>query len=440
MASRVAMAQVGAPTRNWSTITKYVSSLEHQDSIFTFFGGNSPILSAKHSTGDTSTFVWKRYNSDRKEFEQFFSEDNRTLSRALNLEEGGYRVEVTSHSDSTETYTAWVFVDDVVINSISDDNNCNFLELIPKTTPNVWDIAYERFAYWDLSKPMHTVNNTYGKAYFNSVTWESSESQVEVPSPASFKLVIESPAPLYSSQYAITVKNPFGRILTAQTTILPAIAVKAAQAIKIFENNSWANFNEGDGYEALLEMSLESEAINADSASWRMSKLDYTSYNYGYVEFWRDSVAFGDTQVYPDKSMMTPGRYRVKNYAKNSTSGCVDSVVVEVLVDSAMIKKDAIPNVFSPTIKDGTNDVFVFISPEDNIRSMKSCAIRIYNRSGNLVHKYDGNPKKWEGWDGNVMDSNRMAPQGVYFYIIECVGWDGRKFRRGPYKGTLYLF
>lgn len=435
-----ALAQLSAPTCNWSAQTQYINTFEAQDPIYVFFAASDAKLVASHTTSDTSVFVWKRYDSQNKNFIPFQTDSLTSISELSNVSEGGYQVEITNALDSIEVFTAWVFIDDVTLNSIEIQNECLFLQLTPKTTPNVWDIQYDRFVYWDISTSMHTVNNTYGKSYFNNVTWESSESEVTLPTPATFNLLIESPAPLYDSQYSLSITNPFGRELTAQTIVVPAIAVQAKQTIRYFEDETWSIVEEGEGYEALLELSLASESINADSMYWRMSKKDYSTYDYSYVVFWRDSSEFNSDEIFPDKSRMTPGSYEVQHLVRNTQSGCIDSITTQIEVDSSMIKEDAIPNVFSPSIKDGSNDVFAFISPEDNIRSMRSCLIRIYNRSGNLVHEYDGNPKEWQGWDGNVKDSERLAPQGIYFFIIECVGWDGKKFKRGPYKGTLYLY
>lgn len=435
-----AQAQLSAPTCNWSAQTQYINTFEEQDPIYLFFAANNAKLVASHTTNDTSSFVWKRYDSNNKVFVSFQTDSLTNTSELTNISEGGYQVEITNAFDSVEVFTAWVFIDDITLNSIDYENDCLYLQLLPKTTPNAWDIEYDRFVYWDISTSMHTVNNTYGKSYFSNITWESSEENVTIPTPAAFNLIIESPAPLYDSQYSLKVINPFGRELTAQTTIVPAIAVQATQAIKVFEDDDWTSFTEGEGYEALLEFSIASEGINADSMYWRLSKKDYSTYDYSYVIFWRDSSEFNTDEIFPDKSRMTPGSYEIQHLVRNTQSGCIDSITAQIEVDSSMIKEDAIPNVFSPSIKDGSNDVFAFISPEENIRSMRSCLIRIYNRSGNLMHEYDGDPKEWPGWDGNVKDSNRLAPQGIYFFIIECVGWDGKKFKRGPYKGTLYLY
>lgn len=341
-------------------------------------------------------------------------------------------------------FTAWVFVDNVLITSIEERNSCECLELRPKTSPNRYDVEYERFVYFDLSLPRFRVKNDYGLAYFSAknVKWEAKavelDKRVEVPDPPGFDLLISDPPPLYDAQYTISFTSPFGRKLSAQTTVIQAIAVQAKQQVKINNFSGWVDYEPGTGYEALLELSLSSKAINADSVFWRLSKKDLTTFDYN--EFWRDSAEFGDGEIFPDKQLLTPGDYHLFHLAKNVNSLCVDSLMIDIRVDSSMLKPEAIPNVFTPTNRDGTNDVFNFISPDENIRSMKTCKVLIYSRSGSLVHKYEGDPREWLGWNGNVLNSNRLASPGVYFYIIEAVGWDGHKFKRGPYKGTLHLF
>ena len=75
------------------------------------------------------------------------------------------------------------------------------------------------------------------------------------------------------------------------------------------------------------------------------------------------------------------------------------------------------------------------------IQSIQSFSIWIFTRSGRLVYEYSGgNPREWEGWDGKVKGTGAIAPDGVYFFVIEAKGWDGREFDYGPYKGFLHLF
>lgn len=438
-----AFPQLTAPNRNWARTTQYISSTEHQDSIFTFFSSTGA-LRAKHTTGNPSTFYWYKYNSTipspSGRFELFQTIPNETSSEFLNLQEGGYRVVITDNTDSTETFTAWVFTDNVVLNRIDSDNQCQFLELIAVTSPNSYDIENDRFVYHDLSRPTQPEINTYGRGYFSSIIWDATESRVDFTSSSTLRLTIENSAPLYNSTYSVDITNVFGRKLNAQTQNITAIAAKAVQTVQVEKEGIWVDCEAGTSYEALLGLKLVSSSINVDSIYWRLSKMNYTKYGEEYKVIWRDSSIFSTgTEVLPNKRLMKPGSFMVFQKAVNTTSGCKDSLEVEVLVDSSKIKADAIPNVFTPN-GDGSNDYFKFIKPEDNIKSIKTFTIRILSRTGKIIYQHSGDPKEWDGWNGKIDGTGSDAAEGVYYFIIEAKGWDEKEFDYGPYKGFLHLF
>ncbi|QKG79165.1 T9SS type B sorting domain-containing protein [Tenuifilum thalassicum] len=430
-------AQVVAPGRDLSLLTEYVNTTK-QDSIFVFYGSTGN-LSAAHSTGNPSTFKWYRYNTDSLKFKLFAEESNLSQSLKESLAEGGYRVEITDNTDSTETYTCWLFTDDVTLNNIEIDNNCEFLELNPITTPSSYNIPYDRFAYFDLSRNPNRENNTYGKQYFDNITWTSSDSRIDVSQEKQLRLVIEEPAPLYNSSYTITIVNPFGRTLSLSTPEITAIATKADDLIQVDEDGSWKDWDSNGEYEALLGLRLESKSLNCDSIYWKMTtkKIEPLG-DFNYV-IWRDSSLIATrNDAYPDKNIMVPGYYTIYHYSVNTSSGCIDSIITDIKVDSSKLSADIIPNVFSPN-GDGINDRFVFSDTDASIRSISSFSIKIFSRSGKLVYEYSGNPHDWEGWDGKT-NIGTDAAEGVYYFIIEARGWDNRKFARGPYKGFLHLF
>jgi hypothetical protein len=66
--------------------------------------------------------------------------------------------------------------------------------------------------------------------------------------------------------------------------------------------------------------------------------------------------------------------------------------------------------------------------------------VTIFNRSGQLVYRYGGDPMQWEGWRGKVRNSNRDAAEGVYLYVIKGRGYDGVMHENKQYSGFLYLF
>lgn len=431
-----ARGQLLAPGRHWAGITSYALS-DAQDSIFAYHGTSldTAHLRAQHSTGQPARFEWLRYSTDNNSFAPLRTDDNQTLSALDGLSEGGYRVRITSQTDSVEVFTVWLFADDVRIDTIEVENECDFMRLSPRTRPNRWDVDFDRFVYYDLSRPRPIPNNTFGRAYFGQVSWESSTSEVELTSPNKLDLT-ETPAPLHDASYTVRISTPFGRTLIHQTPELTAVAVKADHKVRIMQHGAWEDHTEDSEYEALLELELQSSSTNADLERWRIQAQLPPRNTYHTI--WSDSTMANHGAMYPDKSKMLPGRYCLIHTAQNVQSGCTDSSALEIQVDSSMIKEEAIPNVFTPTNADGQNDVFRFVNPEQNIRSMQSCLIRIYNRSGKLMHSYEGPPRTWEGWDGRT--HGRMAQTGVYYYIIECKGWDGQLFKRGPYKGFLYLY
>jgi hypothetical protein len=105
-----------------------------------------------------------------------------------------------------------------------------------------------------------------------------------------------------------------------------------------------------------------------------------------------------------------------------------------VEVDTSFVQN--IPNVFTPG--GGLYPVFK-IAPED-LQSLKSFKIVIHSRSGKQVYRYTGDPKKWEGWNGKVDNTKGDVPSGVYYYVIDAVGWDGVRYRKKDYRGFLHLY
>ncbi|MGE0076885.1 MAG: gliding motility-associated C-terminal domain-containing protein [Bacteroidales bacterium] len=439
MCSFNVFAQLTAPGRDWSGVTSYVVN-EKPDSIFTFFA-SSGVLNCKHTTGHTSTFSWYKYNprisNVANRFELFQTVAGEVSSEISGLEEGGYRVVVVDDTDSTETFTAWLFTDNIVLNRIDVDSRCQFLELVVVTTPSSYNIEYDNFLYYNLSRTTSQPGiNTFGKNYFSDIVWTASDSRVEFSQSSWLRQTIEDPAPLYNSSYSVEITNIFGRVMTAQTDEITGIAAKAVQAVQTESEGTWTDYNSSGDNEALLGLRLESSSINADSIYWNLSNL-VTVDDEEYVVIWKDSSLFSTrVESFPTKQLMRPGYFKVKHLAYNTISGCKDSVEVEVKVDSSKIDADAIPNVLFPSR--GVN--FRFIDPTTKLKSIKSFTISIFSRSGRLIYEYSGDPKEWEGWDGKIDGSGGDAAPGVYFFIIEAKGWDDRAFDYGPYKGFLHLF
>lgn len=107
----------------------------------------------------------------------------------------------------------------------------------------------------------------------------------------------------------------------------------------------------------------------------------------------------------------------------HSEAECTDTFSVEGGIH-VVPSQLAIPNVFSPD-GIGDNNYFVF-----KHQSLKTCRVTIVDRSGMVVYKKKiDDIYAWQGWDGNMHESSRRAPEGQYYYIIEALGYDDVEYR-----------
>jgi len=447
--SPILKAQINSPGRNWAGLTQYINQLNKQDSIFVFFSSvTSPQkgkLKAKFSDGALSNFIWYKYNdaiiNPANRYVQIVTENGVTESNQINLERGGYKVSVTRISDNTtEEYTCWLMIDDVTITGITIDNDCNYLYLNTQVLPSRNTVIYDYFTYSDITRVNHPEINKIGTDYFKNLTWTASNSQVDASS-SSLSILIEDPTPpLYDSKYTVRIQNPFGRVLTQETPTLLAKATKADFIVYVEKDGAWDSGGTEPTGEAPLTLKFESKSINTDSIYWRIVNDERLFYRGADSIIWRDSSSFSNRiDAFPPPEKMIPGKYPIEHISVKLSSGCRDTIRFNVEVDTSMIKTDAIPNVFSPN-GDNVNEFFKLKDPEENIRSIKSFHIFILSRWGNLVYEYYGNPKEWEGWNGLMKGNRNEAPEGVYYYIIEAIGWDNKNYKGGVYKGFLHLF
>lgn len=461
LGSKVSNAQIFAPTRNWAGLTSY-AMMNQQDSIFVFYEENELQLRAQFSDLTESTYQWYKYNSaiaaTNNRFEKILNATDDVLTQ---LDPGGYRVEVYNvPADSVEVYTVWIMIDNVELIDLSiNRNTCDYLELYLSTYPNFYDIS-SQFTYYDLSSPAHHERVALPQnSYFSNHTFQSLNSKLEInPKVMGLPFIRvefthdqtgKTHGPLHDASYTFSLISPFGRgDMSVKVEDIPAVATKSG--FNLFFNMGddllpdWKQQDdEQPAGEALLEIKLQSTAENADSIFWNIINDEYlVKKKKGDSIAWRARGAVDEfSEVLPPKKHFVPGVFGIEHIAKKVSSDvtCLDTVFQHVVVDTSFLNPSSIPNVFSPNY-DGVNDFFVLKEAENSIRSIKSFKITILSRWGNKVYEYNGDPKQWEGWNGKINGTGQDAAEGAYFYIIEAVGWDGRRFRDGIYKGFLHLY
>jgi gliding motility-associated-like protein len=182
-----------------------------------------------------------------------------------------------------------------------------------------------------------------------------------------------------------------------------------------WEENLGTGFDKDKGsMDAPLSVRFFNESLNGFEFTWVY--LDTTDEETGLSN--REDYITTDENFEPEFIYYTANKYYYPYLVSESEAGCIDTFRLEdgiQVVRSELI----IPNVFTPN-GDGTNDVFKF-----KHQSLKECRVTISDRWGRVVYrKKIDNIYEWEGWRGTVLNTDRPAPEGQYYYVVEGLGYD----------------
>ncbi len=391
-----------------------------QDDIHVFCGekgSKNASLTAHALPGETATFEWSKYNAQSGSFTSFISESGTSTSTVSSLEDGCYRVKVTSTSGE-KIYTAWVFNNYIEPKAEITDSDCHSFTL--KGTPNPLSLNYI-----DLKTGQSlTLGNGIG------VKWTTGDEVVSQVATS----VISDP-PTKNTTYTFEVTDKFGCEATAEV-VYNSIVTKAAFTYTLEDQTK----SHPTKKEAPLTVTFNNASENGDPGKFEWfifkSKEDLVKEaeeNQGKV---KDSIMvrlYNDSPIYIFEN---PGSYRVKLVSKKNT--CSDTVYIDkyIVIDESFVEA---PNVFTPN-GDGDNDKFIV-----RFFSMKSVKISIFNRWGKIMHEWGSNNVSGFGstiestpqavWDGKV--GGKLATPGVYYYVVEGIGRDGE---RRSSTGFFHLF
>jgi len=418
---------ISAPDADYSKATNYSTPFS-DDSIYVFCvfpdDGPSGRLRAQSHSGHNCTFVWEVYDTLSGDFISYtgnLSEDT-LRSTIYGLPDGLYRVTINDEQTSVQEQ-AWVFTNWVKIlyTEIPDTlSNCEGFQIYA-------DYEMKELHYFDPSTnnpiPLRNPNKTdFVKfRWYKENEWVYSQLNPWVsPAIASDNLI----------DFRLEVTDEFG--CTAEQTVkYDSKITKAGFEIDPMEG------------EAVLEVTFTNSSINYDSAIWFFYKDDFVIKKEAEEREGEpvDSIWFFLVEDAPVFEYEHTGEYRIKlvTIKVNPTTGnCYDTLYMPVgefiKVDTSLV--DA-PNFFTPN-GDGVNETF-----KVNTQSLKSMTIRIYNRWGGLVHRWDYDNIRSKDytyehsvWDGRV-NGGAMATPGVYFYVIQAVGRDDK---RRNIEGFIHLF
>ena len=160
--------------------------------------------------------------------------------------------------------------------------------------------------------------------------------------------------------------------------------------------------------------------------------LDLTAnVNFTGILVWYNSPSGGNPL--PDSEVLQDGM-TYYGLDSSSVSGCVSQNALAVTVSLLNCDENEyslmIPDGFSPN-GDGINDTFTIPDIEFLFPNF---TLEIYNRYGNLMYKGNKNIPDWDGRNNKSAVSDGVAPNGVYFFIVNF-----NKDNKSPKQGRLYL-
>jgi hypothetical protein len=323
----------------------------------------------------------------------------------------GYQVMMTKGS-ITSVYRVWVVFNDfnVTITNKDADNKlefgsyyCSSLDLRSDTT------AYPSYYFNPVNGNRIKIANTY------TIRWTTDNPEASIP-PSRFNTRVTN-QPVEDTWYKINVTDRF-KLLRSDSVLYESIQSEASI------NKTYVPLN-NEGYPGKnYEMYYRGDEGSA-SAPGRFRFDISGSKNAASYE-----LKFGDGEILVTDSAATdieheykkPGKYIVTLTTKSTKPyECIDSATVEAVLLYGLFD---LPNVFTPD-NDYTIDNYKEGGENDIFRSLDisvvTIDIAIFDRAGTKMHTYSGDIRDWKGWDGRVKDSNRDAPEGVYFWVVSSL-------------------
>lgn len=381
--------------------------------VFCTDDDNGGMLTATDSSGIGGyAFEWFKYNEEDTVFNIPINENititsDSVSSTVQNLASGGYKARLTKE-DTTQEYIVWIYnntylsIDIQVLNPLA----CDLLELNAPT-----NFETDFYFYDTIDGTAYLLEN--GKELYN---W-SSEPELESLRNYNYSYTSTAILPTENTTFYVTITDRFG--CQAEDFVdYTAVATKAKFNISSIDD---------DGL--VLETSEESISGSAP-LKIRFENLSENGYRYTYffgdtlIDNDEDTIITTDLSLQPEHTYYYSAPDSGKTYTSwlksESSYGCIDSMSLDIFIEPTSIE---FPNVFTPN-NDNINDVYQLT----DFKSIRNFKITIFNRVGQVVHQFEGDARDWAGWDGTVKNSNREAPEGNYFFVVEVLGWDTKEY------------
>lgn len=374
-------------------------------------------------TSSSTSHQWYRYKTRRLEAEKISSVQNGTTSVISNLEEGyGYFVEETGLSEAYVwiiDYSKYTFG---LTNLYVDTQRSNCDKLYLEGTADMAEMKY----YYPQTDDSKVLEREFEVTYQTmKITADNSEFLPETVTETIKEPFRNSvPAPLCDTD--VTLKGDlfarhFGVEKSMTTDVYQAIAVDAYMKIDTLTNTLDAPnmVLKGDSLSAPVEFNFTAIANTPVAALFRW---EIYRKNDGVEGDGTKLIDFNGEEV--SYTFNQNGSYTVRLTVDDRTTRC-QATPPDATINISDSFLD-VPNAFSPGTSPGINDEFRVA-----YRSLTRFRCWIFNRWGAEIYQWSDPSKGWDGKKGGKY----VAP-GVYFYIIEATGSDGKPIKK---KGSINI-
>jgi len=416
------VAQITSATADHIDTLSYPAGNPARDPLFVFYqmdGVSKPgSLTASYPGAGNFNFEWSMYNPAINGFDPSFSTDFGTTSSVNNLDDGGYRVRIWDGTGIDITLMSWVMLDhlrDSVVQTTEGTLpgylfTCDIVVLAGYVFPDTL-VYYDLLTHEIISRPLDF-----------SFKWTSDNLDLDIPNDTIIlRPNISYKPPYKDTEYYLTANDEFG-MTDVDEVFYESIQTLAEFSLEYLDKVSgeYSADLTGDwdaekgSLDAMLTVRFINQSLNGATFDWVY--LDTVG---GVVE--RETTY--DLASNTEFTYEAADKYYYPYMISSSEENCTDTFRLEEAIH-VVPSQLVIPNVFSPN-GDGINDFFVF-----KHQSLETCRLTIVDRSGKVVYKREiDDIYSWDGWDGNLHDSNRSAPEGQYYFVVEALGYDGVEYK-----------
>lgn len=227
---------------------------------------------------------------------------------------------------------------------------------------------------------------------------------------------IITPAPLCSTNFYASgdrFLQQWGEELTVQSGVYAPTSVEvhtqAEQLKEDIENSNEISSGDGLGGSAPAEITFTAYISDAVLHNeWQFSHdADFSNIQY---RFSQQELSYTFTEE---------GTTYVRFIGSNADGSCeAESEVYTVSIGASELH---CPNAFSPDASSGINDEW-----KVSFKSLITFKCWIFDRYGTQLFYFDD---PLQGWDGKY--KGKFVKPGVYYYVIEATGSDGKHYKKG---------